>query len=371
MNRSSNPARLGLRHVLFLISCLVAVVSFGRAPSTVGFIATMLFIFVVGNLLSRGKGELFATLTTTEILQDTLDAFKLMLPMLSSFTTDFSNARSKKGETIMAHVATLPAVQDYDATNGFQANPATADSLLTDVPVVLNQFKHVPIKVTYLTQLASRKDLYKEAVRNYAYVLAKYVLDYVLGLVTAANVTNQKIFSTANTSLDSVEAVRTQLNVQKAYPTGRFGLVNTAFAGALQSDTRVGSSLYYGQLNGGNGYRRFQNLGGFENIFEYPDLPANGINLAGFFGDRRSSIIASRLPNVQDMAAELNVPQVARFETIQDVMTGLSLLGIVWQQQGTFDVWVTAALLFGASVGAQGGAANGITDKACVRVTTS
>lgn len=306
------------------------------------------------------------TLTTTEILQDTMDAFKAELPMLSAFSTDFSNARSKKGETVIAHISGLPAVQDYDATTGFKANAKAGDTLLTDVPVVMDQLKHVPVNVKYLTQLASRKNLYAEAIKNYGYVLSKSIIDVGLGKASPTNFSNSKIESINNTTLETAEAIRTLLNTNKAAPRGRFGIVNSAFAGALQNDQRVASNLFYGQLNGGQGYRTFRNVAGFENIWEYPDMPANAANITGFFGDRRAVTICARVPDVGQAQAELGIPSIAKFETLQDEATGLTFLGISWMEAGTFDTYVTVAVLYGVSAGNQGGAAGAITDNAGV-----
>lgn len=315
-----------------------------------------------------------ATLNVNEIMMDTLDAFKTMVPQLSAFSTDFSSATAVKDTQIIAHIGSLPTVQTYSAgAGGFKNGATAADSLLEDVPVTLDQFVHVPIKIAYLTQLASKKALYVEAIKNYAYVLAKYVVDTALNKVVAANFTHSAVESIANTTLDTLEIrVRTALNAQKAYPTGRFGLVNSDFAAALQSDQRVASALFYGQLNGGSGYRKWTNLAGFENIWEYPDFPANGQSLSGFFGDRRAVVVAARLPNVgQADIVGLGIPQVARFDTITDSETGLTLLGISWQEQGTFDTYLTVTFLFGVSAGAQGGGADVKTDKAGYRVTTA
>lgn len=313
-----------------------------------------------------------ATLSATEILQDTLDAFKAMVPMLSAFSTDFSAAPTRLNDTITAHISGLPSVQDYDATSGYELNNVEADSLLTDVSVALNRHKHVPVRVKYLTQLASRKNLYAEAIKNQAYVLGKSVVDYALTLVTDANVTNETVESTANTSYETLEKVRTALNTQDASQIGRFGIVSSAFAQAIQTDSRVGSGDYYGQLNGATGYRNFRGISGFENLWEYPDMPTNSINLAGVFGDRRLITVATRLPDVQgDLASALGVPATSRFEVATDPETGLSLLGVYWQKQGTLDVWMTIALIYGATCGTAGGSANTRTDPAGHKVVTS
>jgi hypothetical protein len=325
-----------------------------------GFIA----LVAVHTVLKPRSAALRVTLSVPELLMDVLDAFKTEIPfMLDSFTTDFSSKTAVKGDTVTAHISTLPAVQDYDATNGFNNNTATADSLLTDVPVTLNIFKHVPIKVTWLTQLASKVPLYKEAIRNYGYVLAKSVVDAALGQITAANFTHNSVLAPANVALESMEQVRSSLTTQKAFNRGRFGIVNTTFATALQNDGRVQSSLFYGMLNGDVGYRVFRNLAGFQNVWEYPDMPTTG-NLSAFFGDKRSIVIANRRVDFSNAAQELGVNQIMQFYPISDPSTGLEMTGVAWQQPGTGDVYVSAAVLYGLSAGAQGGAANSITDAA-------
>lgn len=311
-----------------------------------------------------------ATLTVNEILMDTLDAFKTVVPMLNSFSLDFKSQTAVKGDTITAHISGLPAVADVHATTGFANGAVEAETLITDVPVVLDQLKHVPIKVDWITQLSSKKPLYVEAVRNYAYVLGKSVVDAAMAKILAANVTNSKTKAAADCDFSTLEEIRTQLNTQKAAPRGRFGFINPTVAGYLQQDTTINNSQTYGQLNGGDGYRTFRNVCGFENIFEYPDVPT-GENLLGFFGDRRLVTVAARRPDFGGAAEALGVPQVMKFYPISDPETGLELLGVAWQSAGTGDVYVSACILYGVSVGAQGGAANSITDPAGIRLKSA
>lgn len=348
------------RLLLFAFLAFMLVAFINPAYAVLGFAA----LVVTHAVLQSPSYSLRVTLSVPELLMDVLDAFKTEIPfMLDAFTTDFSSKTAVKGDQITAHISTLPAVQDYDATNGFNNNAATADSLLTDVPVTLNIFKHVPIKVTWLTQLASKVPLYKEAVRNYGYVLAKSVVDAALGQITAANFKNSDIVAPANVALETMEASRSQLTKQKAFNRGRFGIVNTTFATALQNDGRVQSSLFYGILNGDVGYRVFKNLSGFQTVWEYPDMPTTG-NLEAFFGDKRSIVIANRRVDFSNAAQELGVNQIMQFYPISDPSTGLEMTGVAWQQPGTGDVYVSAAVLYGVAAGAQGGAANAITDQA-------
>jgi hypothetical protein len=313
-----------------------------------------------------------ATLTTKEILQQTIEAFKSSLPMLRRFSTDFSSKTAVKDEEIIAHITGVPTMQDYDATNGFKANAANAEDLLTDVKVTMSRLRHTPIKIDYLTAHTSRKNLIQTALMETGYALAKDIVDYALSLVDDTNVTNEITESIANTSLETLEEVRSGMNSNGAPRKGRIGIVNTSFAGALANDERIASRDFYGQLNGSDGYRVFLNVAGFEAIYEYPDLPANSTNLAAFFTAPQGVIVAGRVPNIlQNQAAAMGIPQVAKFETVQDPDTGFTLLGIGWQEPATFDVYVTNALLYGAKVGTQGGAADACVDKACFKVVTA
>lgn len=361
------------RSLLFVSALAIAAVAVALNPSLLTLAAMAAMVWAIGNVLGTPRARLNATLTVGEIMQDTLEAFKVQLPMLmNGFSGDFSSATAKKDETITSHIRGLPSVQDYDATSGYALNQVEGDALLTDVTVSMNRLKHVPVRVKYLTQLASKKNLYREAIADQAYVLGKSVVDYALSLVVEANFSYEKVESTANTTLDTLEAIRSGLNTNGAMQSGRFGIVNTPTAAALQADTRVASADYYGQLNGATGYRTFRSIAGFQNVYEYPDFPANSISLAGFFGDRRGIHIATRIPsNDSELAAAIpGLPPKAKFEVVTDPDSGLSLLGIYWIADGTFDVWCTMALLYGATAGAQGGGAGTKTDKAGYKLTT-
>lgn len=361
------------RNFLFLGLLALLGVFLAQAPTLAGALVAALALFVVSALLSRPTPQLFATLSATEILQDTLEAFKTRVPMLSRFSTNFGPGEARKGDVIQAHVRTLPGVEDYDATTGYKANADEASGLLTDVGVTLNQHKHVPVKLDYIDSISSRKDLYAKVIGDQAYVLGKSIVDYALGLCTSANVTHGTANPALNWTNESIEAVRTQLNTQKASPTGRWGVIAPAVAAALANDVRCTSKDYYGQLQGSNAYRHFRGVGGFEDIWEYPELASTAAGQAtcnGVFGDASLVAVATRIPRMMDPAS-LGIPNIAAWETATDPDSGLSLLGIRWVDPGTFDIYLTMTLLYGASVGAQGGGANAKTDQGGYRTTES
>lgn len=315
-----------------------------------------------------------ATLSTTEILSDTLDAFKLQFPMITNFTTDFSSQAATKGDTIKAHIATLPAASTYDATTGYANGATAAESLLEDVDVTLDQHAHVPIKLDYLSMISNQKAIYQQEVDNKAYVLGKQMVDFALGKVLAANFTNavNAGATAAASDRDTLLAIRKEMNLNGASPKGRFGIVNGDVYEALDGDPRIASADYHGQQLEGNSLGELTNVAGFEKIYEYPTLSANAELLQGIFLDPTGIVIGSRLPNHnQDYASALGIPRAGKFDVVQDPESGLAMLGISWEQPGTFDQFLTVTLIYGAAAGAQGGSAGDITDNAGVRLTAT
>jgi hypothetical protein len=359
------------------IKVYVAIAGFIAAAliAPVNAVLGIAFLLVFCALLATPKAQCNdVTLSVPEIIVDVMDAFKLETPELfqpGGFGTDFSSKTSVLGDKITAKIAHVPLTGAYDAANGgFKAAAQDVTTLIEDVPVTLNQFRVVSIKVSWLTQLASKLPLYKEAIRNYGFALGKYVVDTALAQVTAANLSNQVQVAVANINLDTFDGtLRDQMNAQKISNRGRYCLINTSAASKLGSDDRVRSSLFYGALNGDQGYRRWNNLAGFGFIREYPDMFAGG-NLLGVAGDSRAIVVATRRPDFSNVADQLGVPKVMEFFPMSDAESGIEMTGVAWQEPGTGDVYVSAGILFGVGVGKQGGAAGAITDNAGVRIVS-
>lgn len=314
------------------------------------------------------------TLSTGQILDLVMDAFKVRLPFLvGAFSTDFSSEQAKLNQTVIAHIAGLPTVRDYDAATGYKANAAEATSLISDVPVVINRHKHVPIKLDFLDAASTvqQLNLLEAATMNCGYVLAKSMADYCLGLVVSTNFSESSTYAVANSDLDMLANVREDMNAKGASTMGRFGIVGSGVMTTLATDSRIASGDYHGQRIGAEALGHLQGIQGFANIWEYPDMPANAENLTGFFGTRESILLATRVPkDATEIAKAAGIPQIASFETITDEDTGLTLLGIKWVEQGTFDVYCTVAVMYGAVAGAQGGAGGTLTDYAGHRLVT-
>src|SRR5258706_10881981 len=208
---------------LFLFGLAVfAFVMIGLANNAPGVvIGAFLALCLASNLLTKQKAACYVpTLSVPELLMDVMDAFMLELFPLKFFSTDHSSATAVLNDAITAHVATIPATAAYDATTGFANGATAAENLLVDVPVTLNQFRHCPVVVKFLSQIASKMPLYLECTRNTGYALAKYVLDYALSKVLVANFARSEVIAAANFTLDSLEIIRSDLNGQKAKASG-------------------------------------------------------------------------------------------------------------------------------------------------------
>lgn len=314
-----------------------------------------------------------STLQTEELLTDVMDAFKVRFPLLNNISTDFDGSSAKLGQTITARVSSLPTVQNYDATNyGYETNAADANGLTSDVSVTLDRHKHVPVKIDYIDQISTKRDLYNETIGNLAYSLGKEAFDHAMSLIVDAGFSHNVTETLANTDKDTLSSISAELNLNGAAPVGRYGIVNSATYNALEADQRISSGDYYGQSRTGNGYGQLSNVAGFENIYEYPDMPTNSVNLAGFFGTREAIVMAARIPNdVEQLANRVGIPSISKVDTVTDADTGLSLMGITWQKSGLFDVYTTLVWVYGMNAGRLGGAANAGLDKAGVKLVTA
>src|SRR3990172_6285345 len=162
-----------------------------------------------------------ATLTATEIIMDTMDAFKLQLPMLNAVTTAYSRSPKVKGQQVIAHIEKLGTASTYDATTGYANGATDAKDLLEDVPITLNQHSHVPAKIAYLDAIATAVNKYQRAVANLGYVLGKSVVDYVLAKASATNFSQSETEAVAETDRSTLAKITAKLNKNGAAPSGR------------------------------------------------------------------------------------------------------------------------------------------------------
>jgi hypothetical protein len=204
-------------------------------------------------------------------------------------------------------------------------------------------------------------DLYKAATGNHAYALLKKLIDQIL-VASTANVSNSLFVIPAFFNLDALEDLRNQANAQKISQENRFAIISSPLASALGQDDRIRSNLFYGQRNGEQGYRVWKNIGGFNTVREYPDFP--GGPYGGLIGDDRLvGVSVRKITDMQAVAKNHGIKPTMAFWPVTDE-SGLEMMGVGFQEQGTVDVYVALAMLLGIGVGNRGGAAGTVTDNA-------
>lgn len=230
------------------------------------------------------------TLTSTRILKRTLEAYRTLFPFIDKFNTDFTSEPLMLGQTAIAHIRSLPTVANYDPTIGYANGAISARTLLTDLPLTVDSHKHVPVYLDHMDAISDEKDAFSGTLEDQAWVLGKAMVDSILVKATSSNLSYGITSSAADSDLDVVEAITSQMNTNMAAPRGRIGLVSTPVAQALALDTRIASKDFYGQLTGAGGLRVFTGVGGFEAIYEYPGLAVNN-TAAGTFTAATTDII--------------------------------------------------------------------------------
>jgi hypothetical protein len=262
-------------------------------------------------------------------------------------------------------------VYDFSSSSGYATNAQESRALLIDVDVTVNKHKVVPLKLSHSYAIAERKRHWEKAIVDAGYKLAKQVVDDALELVDSNNFSHVKVETAANCDLDTISDIVEIMNTNGAADLGRVGIINSSVANSLRQITGLISGDFYGQIQRGS-YTVFRGVAGFD-LYEYPDLSTDE-NLIGFFCDPRAIVIAGGVPNHSvDIAAELNLPNPSRMETLTDPDTGITMMLIEWFDPKFQDIFSAVTMLYGVAGGKQGVAETGDTrtDKAAVRLISS
>ena len=95
-------------------------------------------------------------------------------------------------------------------------------------------------------------------------------------------------------------------------------------------------------------------------------------NTTGIFFESRAIAILSGLPNAtSELAAAFGIREVMGFTPMTEPESGFSASLVRWQQAGTGDLYVSPAAIWGSALGRQSSTADGITDKAAIRLITA
>jgi hypothetical protein len=277
------------------------------------------------------------TLVGNIISQRTLALVYSKRPLLKGILTDFSDTGARLNQVVYTRKIGIPSMTNFGA--------GASDSSDSDLQATLDQFKQVQFAFTPSEYLATQRDLVKEHSEALAVGLGNGLVDAVAALITAA-FTNKSTLASASFDYTTLIDHNSKMNAAGVPDVGRFGWVNSDIAQSMRNDEVVMANF---NRNAGNAYAHWTNLEGFEDIWEYPALPGNTINLTGFFAQRNALLLASRVSIDTNNLTDAGYP--GRISTVMDPVSGLSVISNQWVVQDTLTINDRLILLYGAARG--------------------
>lgn len=282
-----------------------------------------------------------AGVSLAEIAQESLPFFTTRFQALGAITTDFSMEYKQKGSTVTTRVPS--ALTAADLSGGYTA--VAADTTLTAYTITLDQFRGHVVGFSDLEQTQSALDLHRLFFEPAVDAIGTKVFADLWNLINDTNLpaaaATETTVTVANFERDVLVDIAAQLTTKKCPKSNRFGILNTAYYGALLKDMNsvetVGSS---GELREGEVIR----ANGF-NLYESTEADGNSVNVGGFFGHKAALLFAASPLYISPRAAArveienivipgLNVPlQFRRWYDPNDGMDYMSvglLYGVRW-----------------------------------------
>lgn len=275
-----------MKHILsafFLVILTLAMAFKGYAAEGLmfGVTAGAATFFILGHAMTpwsamNGNLCMSLTLTSTQILALSIQAFKKRVPILGMMGTDFTGMNLVYNQPAIARIRTLPSASTYDvAQGGYKNGAALARSLWTDVSLTIDQWPTVPLRVKHTDLITDATKLdYNANVADGGYVLGKGIVDTTLGMVNSKRFSQGTVIGTNDFDVDALVAIGEAMN-GKTESNERYLLVNSAVASVLAVDQRLINNQFFGTAQGGETIRVWRNVFGFREIREYPDLQTN------------------------------------------------------------------------------------------------
>lgn len=274
-----------------------------------------------------------------EIAQRGFPSFKAALAPINAFSTSFDSEAARKNESVTTHVVSAVSAQTF-------SDYETGNSTTTAKTVTLNQHK---IGTAHLTDVEAGKtpiDLLAALAGEAAYAVGKSIVDYALGLITAAtygDTSADKVTVAAGSfDADTVADMVKLANDANLPESSRSLILNNAYINALQKDNALQDASALGsdaviregaisQLLGASVYR-------------------TGSEPSAWTSDNTTGILVH--PSALAVACRPVVPQDQEdvaFELVTDPESGLSLGFRMHYSRSTGAMWINAEALYGAS----------------------
>ena len=292
------------------------------------------------------------TIAGTLVTQRTLELLKFVFPSLVRFTTDFSDQPANFNQTIMTRIVTIPNVVTYSTATGW----ADVVAATTDVPVVINNHKGVPITFNENLLASTMRRLFDEFAEASAYALAKAMVDSLYANLTDANYTNNSLVASSAFNRNSVVDVGTALTL-RGVPLGlgkRTMLLWSQAFGNLEKDASIvqfGTNVPQPNVitEGTQPDASLPlNVESFL-IYNAPNMPSNNANLVGFAGSKSALVIATRTPN--DYTTVLPGASFGNVQMVTDPDLGITVMQVQYVNHTLGTATSRLALMWGTAPG--------------------
>lgn len=293
------------------------------------------------------------TIAGTLVTQRTLELLKLTFPALTRFTTDFSDQPATYNQTIMTRIVNVPTIVTYSTATGW----ADAVAQTTDVPVVINNHKGLPITFNENLLASTMRRLFNEFAEASAYSLGKALVDDLYTRLTDANFTNNTVSTSAAFTRSVVVDIGVALET-RGVPLGlgvrTMLLWPTAF-GSLKKDTVMTTLASYQTSAMPIITEGTQPDAGLSvtvdsfNVFSAPNMPSNNANLVGFAGSRSALCIATRTPN--DYSSILPGASFGNVQMVTDPDIGITVMQVQYVNHTLGTATSRIALMWGTAAG--------------------
>jgi len=255
------------------------------------------------------------------------------LPMLTSFSSNFTTITSGAGKTIQVGLVGTSSAAEFGA-NGYLAE---SNATLTKTDVTLKHFisthRFRPIDVKEY----GMQYLVNSFAPSAADAIAEKCLSEIGALITAANYSSN-VNSGAAVSYAELVTAKGVLDAAKA-GSKRAYILNSTYTNDLLSDSQIigaaglGAQVIQSGLIG--------TIAG-ASVYQYTNLPTNSENLAGWACGSDAIAVASGVPLTEIAGADVSQ------ET--DPESGITIQVVMFQEQGGWTN-ITAEVLFGCAVG--------------------
>lgn len=282
------------------------------------------------------------TLAPELIVQRAFARLKDSFPWLRSITTDFSAENAQFGQTIKTRLLGALAAHDYDPATGYGANDASA----TDVPIVINKHKGVPLTYNVNELASTTRDLFGEQTEAMHIAIATAFITDLLALVTAANFTKVTTATLAAFARATLTAMAREQNKDKVPSIGRILLLNPDAFEKLGADATIVQLAAYQKPELITQYT-LPPVAGYQ-PYEVVSLPT-AANLAGLALTRDALALATRVPN--DYTQALPGASNGAVSVVTNPDTGISVQLVQYVNHDLATSTARVATMYGVAVG--------------------